>query len=186
MGQQGGLAGLMLPLAMFAAIFYFLILRPQKKKQKAHDDMLASISKGSDIVTAGGFFGVVREVLDDSYVIELAEGVKVRILKSSISIKRNSGEKDSASNAPKKKKKKPRNGNGNEKAASTTESAATDSSVENASATADAAISTQGVWTDNSAGDVAKAADTVSDETAVIEPEIVVAGQSEEENAEKV
>lgn len=182
MGQQGGLAGLMLPLAMFAAIFYFLILRPQKKKQKAHDDMLASISKGSEIVTAGGFFGVVREVLDDSYVVELAEGVKVRILKSSISIKRNSGEKDSVSNAPKKKKKKPRNGN--EKAASTTESAASGSGVENASA--DAAISTQGFGTDSDAGDVVKTADTVSGETAVVEPEIVVAGQSEEENAEKV
>lgn len=186
MGQQGGLAGLMLPLAMFAAIFYFLILRPQKKKQKAHDDMLASISKGSEVITAGGFFGVVREVLDDSYVIELAEGMKVRILKSSISVRRNSGEKDSAPNAPKKKKKKLRNDNGNEKAASTTESVASDSSVENVSATADDAISTQGFSTDSGTGDVAKAADTVSDEAVVIEPEIVVAGQSEEENAEKV
>lgn len=103
MGQQGGLAGMMLPLAMFAAIFYFLIIRPQKKKQKAHENMLASISKGSEIVTAGGFFGIVREVLDDSYIVELAEGIKVRILKSSISIKRNEGEK---SDAPKKEKKK--------------------------------------------------------------------------------
>lgn len=184
MGQQGSLAGLMLPLAMFAAIFYFLILRPQKKKQKAHDDMLSSISKGSEIITAGGFFGVVREVLDDSYVIELAEGMKVRILKSSISIKRNSGEKDSASGAPKKKKKKLRIGN--EKEASTTEGAASGSSVENTSAAADAAISTQGFGTESSVGDVAKAVDTVSDETAVIEPEAVVAGQTEEENAEKV
>lgn len=180
MGQQGGLAGLMLPLAMFAAIFYFLILRPQKKKQKAHDDMLASISKGSEVVTAGGFFGVVREVLDDSYVIELADGVKVRILKSSISVKRNSGERDSS--APKKKKKKPRNGN--EQAASTTEkgseSVVADSSLEDTSAAADAAISTQGFWDDSGA------VETVADETAVIEPEIVVAGQSEEKDAEKV
>ncbi|MCE5201607.1 MAG: preprotein translocase subunit YajC [Synergistaceae bacterium] len=102
MGQQSGLVGMMLPLAMFAAIFYFLIIRPQKKKQKAHEEMLASISRGSTVVTAGGFFGIVRDVLDDSYIIELDEGVKARILKSSISMKRTEG----ISDKPKKKKVK--------------------------------------------------------------------------------
>ena len=91
MEQQGGLMGMMLPLAMFAAIFYFMIIRPQKKKQKAHDEMLASISKGDTVITAGGFFGIVREILDDSYLIELDEGVKARILKSSISMKKGEG-----------------------------------------------------------------------------------------------
>ena len=57
-GQQGGLVGMMLPLAMFAAIFYFMIIRPQKKKQKAHEEMLASISRGVTVITACGFFGV--------------------------------------------------------------------------------------------------------------------------------
>ena len=81
MEQQGGLMGMMLPLAMFAAIFYFMIIRPQKKKQKAHDEMLASI-----------------------YLIELDEGVKARILKSSISMKK--GEGSTAPQQPKKKKGK--------------------------------------------------------------------------------
>ena len=93
-GQQGGLVGMMLPLAMFAAIFYFMIIRPQKKKQKAHEEMLASISRGSTIITAGGFFGIVREILDDSYIIELDEGVKARILKSSVSMKKTDGSSD--------------------------------------------------------------------------------------------
>ena len=101
-GQQGGLVGMMLPLAMFAAIFYFMILRPQKKKQKAHEEMLASISRGSTVITAGGFFGVVRDVLDDSYIIELDEGVKARILKSSISMKKS----DSSEQKQLKKEKK--------------------------------------------------------------------------------
>ena len=101
-GQQGGLVGMMLPLAMFAAIFYFMILRPQKKKQKAHEEMLASISRGSTVITAGGFFGVVRDVLDESYIIELDEGVKARILKSSISMKKS----DSSEQKQLKKKKK--------------------------------------------------------------------------------
>ena len=102
-GQQGGLVGMMLPLAMFAAIFYFMIIRPQKKKQKAHEEMLASISRNSTIITAGGFFGIVREILDDSYIIELDEGIKARILKSSVSMKKTDGGMDSK---PKKKKLK--------------------------------------------------------------------------------
>jgi preprotein translocase subunit YajC len=97
---------MMLPLAMFAAIFYFLIIRPQKKKQKAHEEMLASISRGSTVITAGGFYGVVREILDDSYIIELGEGVKARILKSSISMKKSEGAADLK---PKKKKLKKNN-----------------------------------------------------------------------------
>ena len=102
-GQQGGLVGMMLPLAMFAAIFYFMIIRPQKKKQKAHEEVLSSISRGSTIITAGGFFGIVREILDDSYIIELDEGVKARILKSSVSMKKTDGSSDAR---PKKKKVK--------------------------------------------------------------------------------
>ena len=102
-GQQGGLVSMMLPLAMFAAIFYFMIIRPQKKKQKVHEEMLASISRGSTIITAGGFFGIVREILDDSYIIELDEGIKARILKSSVSMKKADGGMDTK---PKKKKLK--------------------------------------------------------------------------------
>lgn len=98
------MAGMLLPLAMFAAIFYFMIIRPQKKKQKAHDEMLASISRGDTVITAGGFFGIVRDILDDSYLVELDQGVTARILKSSISMKK--GEGSSVSQQPKKKKSK--------------------------------------------------------------------------------
>ncbi len=111
-GQQGGLVGMMLPLAMFAAIFYFMIIRPQKKKQKAHEEMLASISRGVTVITAGGFFGVVREILDDSYIIELDDGVKARILKSSISMKKT----DAASDSKPKKKKIKKNTESDEEA----------------------------------------------------------------------
>jgi len=73
---------------LFVVIFYFLIIRPQKKKQRQHQDMLASIKRGDQVVTAGGFFGIVREMKDDSYILEIADGVKARILKSSIQYKR--------------------------------------------------------------------------------------------------
>jgi preprotein translocase subunit YajC len=88
--QQGNIMGMLLPIALFAVIFYFLILRPQKKRQKAQKDMLDSITRGDQIVTAGGFYGTVREVKDDSYIVEIAEGVKVRLLKASVSMKRTS------------------------------------------------------------------------------------------------
>lgn len=91
---------------MFAAIFYFMIIRPQKKKQKAHDDMLASISRGDTVITAGGFFGIVREILDDSYLIELDEGVKARILKSSVSMKKSDMNSAPRQQSGKKKSRK--------------------------------------------------------------------------------
>lgn len=94
--------GLVLPIAMFMAIFYFLILRPQKKKQKQHEDMINGIGRGDSIVTAGGFFGVVRDVLEDSFVIEVADGVKMRILKVSISAKRDASAQKNVSSKGKK------------------------------------------------------------------------------------
>jgi preprotein translocase subunit YajC len=100
MGQQGDLLGMLLPLVVFVVIFYFLLIRPQKKKQKQHETMLASIHRGDDVVTAGGFFGTVREVKDDSFILEIAEGVKARILKSSISYKRSAGEGKAADLSP--------------------------------------------------------------------------------------
>ena len=102
--QQGGIMGLAFPIVLFVAIFYFLILRPQKKKQQQHEKMLASINKGDTVVSAGGFYGKVSDVLDDSYIIEIAEGVKVRILKNSISIRC-----DSAEPRPKSAKQKKKN-----------------------------------------------------------------------------
>ncbi len=87
MEQTGNTLGMFFPLILFVVIFYFFILRPQKKRQKSHDDLIKSLTRGDRIITAGGFFGIVREVKDDSVIIEIAEGTKARILKSSISTK---------------------------------------------------------------------------------------------------
>lgn len=101
--------GLMFPIVLFVLIFYFLIFRPQKKKQQQHEKMVASIGRGDTVVTAGGFFGRVSDVLDDSYIIEIADGVKVRILKSSISLRREPGEgkpKTDRTDRPKKRRRR--------------------------------------------------------------------------------
>jgi preprotein translocase subunit YajC len=86
--QGGGLMGMLFPLAIFVLIFYFFIIRPQKKRDKQHNNMIASIGRGDQIVTIGGFLGTVKEVRDDTFQIELAEGVRVRILKSAVQTKR--------------------------------------------------------------------------------------------------
>jgi preprotein translocase subunit YajC len=93
------------PIVLFILIFYFLMYRPQKKKQQQHDKMISSISRGDTVITAGGFYAKVYEVLDDSYIIELAEGVRARILKGSVSSKRESGEEKPRPRKLKKKKR---------------------------------------------------------------------------------
>ncbi len=100
-GGQGNLLGMLMPLGLFVVIFYFLIIRPQKKKQRKHDEMLSSIRRGDQVVSAGGFFGTVKEVKDDSFIVEIAEGVKARILKGSISMKRSSEDDAALKNAKK-------------------------------------------------------------------------------------
>lgn len=87
-GGAQGMMGMLFPLAVFVLIFYFFIIRPQRKRQKQHDNLISGIGRGDQIVTIGGFFGTVREVRDDTFLIELAEGVRVRILKSAVQTKR--------------------------------------------------------------------------------------------------
>ena len=87
-GGQGSLMGMLFPLALFVVIFYFFIIRPQRKRQKAQDNLLTSLTRGDQIVTIGGFYGTIREVKDDSLVLEIADGVKVRILKSAVATKK--------------------------------------------------------------------------------------------------
>ncbi|MBQ7577121.1 MAG: preprotein translocase subunit YajC [Synergistaceae bacterium] len=79
---------MLFPLAIFVLIFYFFIIRPQRKRDKQHNNMIASINRGDEIITIGGFMGTVREVREDSFQIEIAEGVRVRILKSAVQTKR--------------------------------------------------------------------------------------------------
>ena len=87
-GAQQGLGGMLFPIAVFVLIFYFFIIRPQNKRKKQQDELLNSISRGDQVITIGGIFGTVREVRDDGIMIEVAEGVRIRMLKSAVQTKR--------------------------------------------------------------------------------------------------
>ncbi|WP_095589047.1 preprotein translocase subunit YajC [Actibacterium ureilyticum] len=84
-GGPGGAIGSFLPLILIFAIMYFLLIRPQQKKMKEHKAMVEALRRGDQIVTQGGLIGKVAKVKDDNEVeVELAEGVKVRVVRGTI------------------------------------------------------------------------------------------------------
>ena len=83
--QAGPSSWLMLvPWVGIAAIFYFLLIRPQMRQQKLQRDKIAGIKKGDQVITAGGILGKVVKVDDEYAEIEIAQGVKVKAVKSTI------------------------------------------------------------------------------------------------------
>ena len=73
-----------LPLILIFAVFYFLIMRPQAKKQKELQRMLGELKKGDEVVTSGGIIGRVTGVKDTELVLQVQEGVRIRVLRSAI------------------------------------------------------------------------------------------------------
>ena len=71
-------------LAIFV-IFYFLMIRPQQQRVKQHQAAIASVKKGDEVITGGGIRGKVTKVSDDEAEVEIAQGVKIRVIKSTIS-----------------------------------------------------------------------------------------------------
>ena len=72
-------------LIVMIAIFYFLLIRPQQKRMKEHRDMVASLQRGDVVVTSGGLIGKIHRVQDEEVTIEVAENVRVRAVRGTIS-----------------------------------------------------------------------------------------------------
>lgn len=84
--STGSLIGSMLPLVLIFAIMYFLLIRPQQRKMRDLKAMVEAVRRGDQVLTAGGIIGKVTKVGDDNTVeVEIAEGVKVKVMKSTIS-----------------------------------------------------------------------------------------------------
>jgi preprotein translocase subunit YajC len=86
----GGPAGFelvsFLPLILIFVVFWFLMIRPQQKKMKQHREMIAAIRRGDRILTSGGIFGTVTKVLGDAELqVEIADGVRVRVARGTVS-----------------------------------------------------------------------------------------------------
>jgi len=79
----GGMSGLIMIGALFV-IMYFFMIRPQQKQRKEIEKQRAALRTGDKVVTAGGVHGKLKEINDTNYVIEIAEGVKIKIDKASV------------------------------------------------------------------------------------------------------
>ena len=73
-----------IPFVLIFVIFYFLIIRPQQKKQKEHQTMLGALQKGDKVVTTGGIYGTVIKLGDDWLTLEIAEKVRIKIERAQI------------------------------------------------------------------------------------------------------
>ncbi len=83
----------MAPFAIILVIMYFLILRPQQKRAKAHAEMIANVRRGDTIVTSGGLVAKVTKVTDEPEIeVELAPNVRVRLIRTMITDVRTKGE----------------------------------------------------------------------------------------------
>ena len=94
-GPAGGADFLMqiAPFGIILVIMYFLILRPQQKRQKTHQEMIKNVRRGDTVVTSGGLIGKIVKTVDDNEIeVEIAQGVKVRMLRAMVSDVRSKGE----------------------------------------------------------------------------------------------
>ena len=80
----GGNWSMLMMIVLFFIIMYFFMIRPQQKKQKEIQKMRESLKVGDRVVTSGGIYGKIKEVEDTAFIIEIAEGVKVKVDKASI------------------------------------------------------------------------------------------------------
>lgn len=74
----------LLPLALFAIVFYFLLIRPQAKRQKEHKRMVDALTKGDEVVTTGGIAGRVTDLGDNFALVEIADGVQIKVKRGAV------------------------------------------------------------------------------------------------------
>lgn len=97
-GGAGASIQAFLPLVLIFVVFYFLLIRPQQKKAKQHREMLAAIRRGDKIVTNGGILGTVTKVIDDNEImVEIADGIRVRVQRGMVAAVRSKTEPVSGS-----------------------------------------------------------------------------------------
>jgi len=95
----GGGAGsymLFIYVALFVGVFYFLLIRPGQKQRKQHDQLVSSLSKGDEIMTAGGIYGTITKVMDKQVMVRIADKTEIRLSRNSIARSVNAADEDNA------------------------------------------------------------------------------------------
>lgn len=97
-GTAGSLGTSIWPMLIFIVVLfglmYFVLIRPQRKRQRDHQDMLTELRKGAKVITAGGIYGQIESVSDDSFVLRIDSGATIRIAKSSVTAQQSEPERE--------------------------------------------------------------------------------------------
>ncbi len=88
-GEEGGFgwSGIFI-FVFFIGIFYFFMIRPQRKRHKEHQELINELRKGDPVITTGGIYGQIESLSDDSVVIKIESGATMRVAKNSVALKR--------------------------------------------------------------------------------------------------
>ena len=84
--QQGDSTSFIIMMALMFGAFYFLLIRPQQKKQKAHTELVSNLSAGDEVLTAGGILGKITAVSEHYAVVKISDNTEIKIQKSSVSV----------------------------------------------------------------------------------------------------
>ncbi len=95
-GQESNPLTMFLPLVLMGAVFYFMIIRPQSKRQKEREKMLSAVQKGDKVVTTGGLHGTVSSVEEATIIVQVAENVKLKFDKNAVTVISQSKSSDSS------------------------------------------------------------------------------------------
>jgi preprotein translocase subunit YajC len=93
-GMGGSPITAILPFVLIFVLFYFLILRPQQKQQKQKQELLKNLKRGDMVITSGGIYGKILNIVEDTVTLEIAKGVSVRMTRGSISGLGNPGKEE--------------------------------------------------------------------------------------------
>lgn len=83
-GAVGGGLGAFIPIILMFVIFYFLLIRPQQKKAKQHQEMIANLKKGDRVITSGGIHGLITSLDENTVTLEIAEKVRIKVSRATI------------------------------------------------------------------------------------------------------
>jgi len=88
-GAEGGFdPTIIIFLLLIFGMFYFLMIRPQRKRRKEHQQLIEELKRGDRVITAGGIYGVIESISEDSVVIKVESGATMRVAKDSVTLKR--------------------------------------------------------------------------------------------------
>jgi preprotein translocase subunit YajC len=85
-GQQPSPWSPLIMLAIFFAVFFFLVIRPQMKRAKEHRNMVSALAKGDEVITTGGIAGRIDDVSDSFITVEISDGVRVKVQKQAVTV----------------------------------------------------------------------------------------------------